>query len=204
MAGLSPKPPGILTDIKAQARNPQRVNLYLDNQFWLSLDIFQVTQLGLRLGLPIGPELFDKLRQESLFGKAYARALDLLARRPRSEREIIDYAFRKKWPQAITERVVKRLGQKGYLDDRRFAAQWARSRQAGRPRSRRLLAAELRQKGVSADAAAAALDEYDEQAALQKLIRQKSARYSDPRKLAAYLARQGFDWDDIKQALSLS
>ncbi len=201
MDGLPKQCSGVLSGIKPQTKNPQRVNLYLDGRFWISLDIFQVTDLGLKIGAVIEPDRQRQIEQESLFGKAYSRALDLLARRPRSEKEIVDYALRKQWPEPIARRVIERLYQKGYLDDRQFAARWAQSRQQGRPRSRRRLAAELRQKGVGAEEAAEALDSYDEQAALAEIITQKGRRYGDPRQLAAYLARQGFDWEDIKRAL---
>ena len=36
---------------------------------------------------------------------------------------------------------------------------------------------------------------------LAKIIAKKRRRYPDEQKLAAYLAWQGFDYDDIKQAL---
>lgn len=44
-------------------------------------------------------------------------------------------------------------------------------------------------------------DDYDEMAALRKMIAKKINKYDDERKLVAYLARQGFKYDDIKSAL---
>ena len=38
-------------------------------------------------------------------------------------------------------------------------------------------------------------------AALRKMIAKKINKYDDERKLVAYLARQGFKYDDIKSAL---
>jgi regulatory protein len=36
---------------------------------------------------------------------------------------------------------------------------------------------------------------------LQKIIAKKRSRYDDEQKFMAYLARQGFSYDDIKEAL---
>jgi len=49
-------------------------------------------------------------------------------------------------------------------------------------------------------------DEVTDQETLKKLIIKKSSqsRYKDEDKLIAYLARQGFRYDDIKQALKQS
>ena len=63
---------------------------------------------------------------------------------------------------------------------------------------------ELQKKGVKPDIITNILaesDDYDEMAALRKMIAKKINKYDDERKLVAYLARQGFKYDDIKSAL---
>jgi SOS response regulatory protein OraA/RecX len=46
-------------------------------------------------------------------------------------------------------------------------------------------------------------EDFDEMATLKKLIAKKRAHYAgDEKKLTAYLARQGFSYDDIKNVLN--
>ncbi len=44
-------------------------------------------------------------------------------------------------------------------------------------------------------------EDYDELQALRDLIAKKQARYPDSQKFMAFLVRQGFSYDDVKQAL---
>jgi regulatory protein len=122
----------------------------------------------------------------------------------RSEREIRDYARRKQWTEDNTERVIDRLCERGYLNDERFAESFVRSRANTRNFSAKRMKVELQKKGVKPDIITnilAELDDYDEMAALRKMIAKKINKYDDERKLVAYLARQGFKYDDIKSAL---
>ncbi len=68
--------------------------------------------------------------------------------------------------------------------------------------SLRKLQLELRQKGITDEAAIKALQDYNETSALQRLIEKKRGRYDDQRKLKQYLMRQGFGYGVIEQVLS--
>jgi len=196
----------VITAIEIQAKNKDRVNVYVDGKYSFSLDIFQVGELGIKVGREYDEAALNTLREESEFGKAYGRALELIARRPRSVKEMNEYAFKKKWDERLKARIIERLSQKGYLDDMAFARFWVRARAAGKPMSRRALHAELRQKGIDSAIIEDALqdegNEYDELAALRELVKKRRARYVDEQKFIAYLARKGFSFDAIKRALS--
>ena len=42
-----------ITDLKQGVRNPDRVNVYVDSKFSFSLDISQVVDFGIKVGLEI-------------------------------------------------------------------------------------------------------------------------------------------------------
>jgi SOS response regulatory protein OraA/RecX len=65
--------------------------------------------------------------------------------------------------------------------------------------------AELRSKGVNQSIIDEQLQSSDrtDSEEIQKIIAKKRARYPDDQKLIAYLARQGFSYDDIKGALAV-
>ena len=212
-----------ITSISAQIKNPNRVNISIDGAYRLSLDIFQLTEMGLRVGSELGDAELAELEQESVYGKLYARALEYSMLRPHSAREVRDYLWRKtrttKYKsrtgeikeregvsQTIADRVFERLIEKGYVDDERFTRYWVENRNFTKGSSRRKLEAELRAKGVAASSISAALDETarsdDEE--IKKIIAKKRKRYPDEQKLMQYLARQGFSYDDIKAALHAS
>ena len=195
-----------VTSIKAAVKTKGRYNIFIDGEYSFSLAETQLIESGIKIGRELTPEELVGLKDESIFGKAYARALEYIFRRLRSEKELQDYAWRKQWPEELTQKVLKRLTEKGYVNDGEFAKAWVRSRQATKPTSRRKLLLELRQKGVANDHIEQALqdNEHDEHHELRQIVQKRRKRYTDEQKLIAYLARQGFGFDAIKQVLQES
>jgi regulatory protein len=110
-------------------------------------------------------------------------------------------------PPDIIEVVIERLVNRGYVDDDRFAQIWIENRSTFRPRSKRALAVELRQRGLDQETIQKALenlDENDEEAlayqAAQKQLRKLSGidRNEYKRKLSGFLARRGFGYEVIR------
>lgn len=210
-----------ITNISAQIKNPNRVNISVDGNYRFSLDIVQIGELGIKLGKEFSEDELVEIETESLFGKLYARALDYTLIRPHSSREIRDYLRRKTLStkykardgqireragvsQNIADRVYDRLLERGHINDASFARYWVENRNQAKGSSRRKLNAELRAKGVEAGLIEAALasSERSDETEIQKIIAKKRARYVDSQKLMQYLARQGFSYEDIKSALA--
>lgn len=211
-----------ITDITIQARNKDRVNISVDGKYRFSLDITQVTELGVKIGKDYTEQELVELKDESLFGKLYGRALEYTLMRPHSAKEVRDYLWRKTRStkvrvgdtneyrdkqgvsQAIADRVYDRLTQKGYLDDENFARYWVENRQQRKGISGRKLVAELRAKGVDQSAIDQAMQNSprDEKSEIAKILAKKRHKYDDDQKLIAYLSRQGFSYDVIREALT--
>ncbi len=210
-----------ITGISVQARNPDRVNISVDGKYRFSLDILQVTELGVKLGGEYSEDELAELENESQFGKLYGRALEYTMMRPHSSREIRDYLWRKTRDtrvktrsgelrdkpgvsKTIADRVLARLTEKGYVDDAKFARYWIENRNLRKGSSVRKLVAELRAKGVEQSV----IDENmqnsprDEKRELQMIINKKRGRYDDDKKLIAYLMRQGFPYDMIREVMT--
>lgn len=205
-----------ITSISAQKRDKDRVNVSVDGKYRLSLDVFQLVDLGIKIGKEYTDEELTALEEESQFGKLYMRALEYCLMRPHSQRELKDYLYRKTRDTrtkeggirkgvsvALTERVFDRLQTKGYIDDEKFAAYWIENRNLRKGSSKRKLSSELSSKGVDRTIIERFLSETerDDKTELQKIIEKKRSRYDDEQKFMSYLARQGFSYDDIKAAL---
>lgn len=206
-----------VTGITAQQKDKDRVNIMIDGKYRFSLDILQLSDLGIRIGKEYTDEELIALEEESQYGKLYTHTLEYCLMRPHSSREIRDYLYRKTRDtrtktggikkgvsQKLTERVFERLSQKGYVDDEKFAKFWVENRNLRKGTSLRKLTAELRTKGVSQSIIEQHLVDStrSDEDELRKVIAKKQSRYSDPQKFMQYLARQGFSYDDIKKALN--
>lgn len=210
-----------ITKISPQAKNNDRVNVSVDGNYRFSLDIYQISELGIKVGAEFTEEEITDIENESQFGKLYVRALEYCLLRPHAAREIKDYLWRKtrttryKTPdgqikerdgvsETIADRVYSRLIEKGYVSDESFARYWIENRNLTKGASRRKLTAELRSKGVDQVVIESVLAETErtEIDELRKVLAKKRSKYDDEQKLIGYLARQGFSYDDIKVALA--
>ncbi len=192
-----------ITDIKQQQRNRGRYYLYLDGKYSLSLSELDLLAAGLQQGMDMPEAEIQNLRQQGEVSKAYDRALGYLSFRARSEHEIRKYLHGKEYSDEVITAVVARLLAMKLLDDAEFARSWIRNRQTLRPRSKRILQAELTQKGIAPWVISTVLGEMgedDQLNAVRALILKRAARYDSRDKLMAYLARQGFSYDLIKKA----
>lgn len=208
-----------ITALKIQVRDKDRVNVFVDGKYSFSLDITQVAELGIKNGNEYTEEELVELENESQFGKLYTRALEYALTRPRSQREMRDYLYRKTRDSRtktgdikkgvsveLTNRVFDRLVERGYLDDEKFAHFWVENRNVRKGTSLRKLRGELLLKGVDKAIVEQVFESSDrsDNEELLKVIAKKAPRYDDEQKLIAYLMRQGFRFDDIKTALNTS
>ena len=215
-----------ITDIKAAVHDQNRVNIYLDDKFFCSLDISQVVDFHLKIGKEISAEEKEQLKHASDFGKFYARALEYALMRPRSSKEIHDYLQKKTlsrkvraknrktgenqvkekkgYDKSLIPLVFARLEERGYIDDERFARLWVENRNVSKGTSIKKLRQELQQKGINHQIIEQVFSESNrnDDDELRKIIAKKRAKYPDEQKLIQYLLRAGFNYSDILDALS--
>ncbi|MCC6956112.1 MAG: RecX family transcriptional regulator [Anaerolineales bacterium] len=193
-----------ITALKVQKRNQQRVNVYLDGEF--AFGLARITAAWLSVGQVLSEEKIAQLQAEDELEKYYQRALRLLNYRPRTETEISQYLQKKSASEDIIGIVLNRLKTSGLVDDERFAQTWVENRTELRPRSRRALVYELRQRGVSDEIIQDSIDQTDDgdlayQAALRRARRITSLDWNEYRqKMLRYLAQRGFNYDVSNEA----
>ncbi len=194
-----------LTDIKQQVKRQDRYSIFVDGKYVFSFSENELLNLHLKIGQEYTEQSLDELKKNAIEDKAYMRTLDMLMRRSRSEWELRDYLKRKDYEQDVTEKTIARLVRAGFVDDKKFATAWVENRRLLKATSKRKLQMELKQKRIDSQIIDQVLseDETDERDVLKDLIAKKSqqTRYQDPQKLMAYLMRQGFNYQDVKDTL---
>ncbi len=198
----------VITRLVQGKKNPNRVNLYLDGEFAFALSIDEVGKHGLKKGLELSDSQIEALKDNDESEYIYAKLLNFLSYRPRTVKEVRDrlykYEVRDKAKQDL---LIAKLNEKGYLDDLSFARWFIESRNAHRPRSSRMLKQELLAKGVPSDiiaqAMAGSVDESDTIARIldKKLGVKRTLERDEEQKIYAYLSRQGYAWDKIKEVV---
>lgn len=144
----------------------------------------------------------------------YDRALTLLGFRARSVDELRRRLLQKGADPVEVEEVLNRLCEQKLLNDDDYAQQYARGKLVTSGVSRRRIVQELGRKGIPRDAAEKAVESVtesegiDPSAAALRIASRKweSLRRLDDatrrRRLYAFLARRGFDPDEIRSAMA--
>jgi regulatory protein len=141
------------------------------------------------------------------FQRSLDTALRYLSSRPRSEAELRFRLNRRGFDSETISRVLTKLKEQHLVDDVAFARFWRSNREAFSPRSRRLMAQELRSKGVAAEiisqVTAGLDDELQAYEAAQRKLRQaKELAYPDfCQKLGAFLHRRGFNYEIVRHTI---
>jgi regulatory protein len=132
-----------------------------------------------------------------------------LSYRPRSEGEIRQWLRKRGFPAEVTETAIARLREQNLSDDLAFAQFWKENRLSFRPKSKRLIERELRDKRVDAEIIEQVTKDIDDEEIAYKLgsSRMPALAHLDYpafyRRLSSYLTYRGFSYEVIKRTVSL-
>ena len=140
------------------------------------------------------------------------RAVRLLAAKPRSVKELRERLLEKEWTNgAIVDEVLKKLEEYKYLDDEKFAKDFAASKLRQKPLGKRRLQQTLSQKKLDKETVEQAIenvyektpeDEIIDRAIKKRLnLKGKPETREDTKKFYDFLMRQGFSYDLISSKM---
>lgn len=187
-----------ITAIEIQKRSPSRVNIHLDGEF--AFGLASIVAAWLRVGQELDEGRIEQLQAEDARERALQQAMLFLSYRARSESEIRKNLQKHEISEAVIEQTLEKLRNEGFANDGQFARAWVENRSAFRPRSRRMLALELRQKGLDDESMRTALQSVDDEALAYEAAQKRAARYKNlewkdfRKKLSNFLARRGFSY----------
>jgi regulatory protein len=194
-----------ITAIKQQVKQQGRYSIFVEGKYSFSLSDVALLDSKLIRGQELTEQEVRNFQKSSVDDKLYNQALRYIALRSRSKWEIETYLKRKSSDYLLQQEIVNKLTDIGFVNDEAFAEAWVANRRLLKSVSRRHLLQELRAKHIADDIAQQVLaeDETDELQTLRELVNRKrqQTRYQDELKLMQYLARQGFQYDDIKSVL---
>jgi regulatory protein len=178
-----------------------------------TLSIDAIERFGLGAGVVVDDRMAAAIEREAGILQTYDRALNMLAARGRASAELRRLLIRKGEPADQVDVAIERLVSVGFLDDAAFARQFARSKGVSGGLSRRRLQQELGRRGVDRETGSEAIETVfseegvDEEAAIERVAQKKLRSLANldvptrRRRLYSFLARRGYDSDDIQRVL---
>ena len=162
---------------------------------------------GIEEGADLSEADYNQIVSEILIPRCKKRALHLLEKQDRSEKNLRDKLKEGGYSEEIIDIAIDYINDYGYLDDARMAASHIRFYQDSRSKLR--LKQDLIGKGISSEVIDRVLEEEytcDESELIEKLIMKKhydkeNATYEERAKMFRFLAGRGFSSDSINRVL---
>ncbi|MFD1952939.1 RecX family transcriptional regulator [Paenibacillus thailandensis] len=160
-------------------------------------------------GQEIDPGLLETIQDEDSRHRAYSLACVYLGAKPRTRKQVEQYLRRKELDESHIAYALERLEAEHYVDDDEYARQFAAGRVRNAGKGSLLIKQELQQRGISRQAAEAALQsvgssaelEAAKAAAVKRWARLQGEFHERKRKLTAFLMRRGFTGPVVKEAV---
>ncbi len=130
--------------------------------------------------------------------------------RAKSKGELLAHLKSRGIEDDVAQAVIFRLQESGLINDRDFALAWASSRHSHKKLSKRIIAGELRQKGVTQEQIDEALDGIDDESEYRAAFELAFKKFNtmsrlEPdvqiRRIQSLLARKGFSFGVISRVL---
>lgn len=194
-----------ITKIEVQKRNKNRVNLYLDDEFFCGLSLETVMRNHLKEGQQVSEQNIEYLKNETEKQVALEKATGYIAKCQKTKKQISDYLLKKGFEADIIDYVLEKLGEYHFVDDELFAKNYVKSK--SKNCGKKKIEYELKHKGVDEQIINDSIENYSEDEktvvpVLEKYLKNKPLDLKTKQKAFRYLMSHGYSSDVASAAIS--
>lgn len=194
----------IISKIEIQKKDKNRVNLFVDDEFYCGLSLETIMKNHIKENQNISENSLEYLKNESEFSVAMAKAGNYLSKMQKTEKEVREYLLKKGFDLKMVALVVEKLKEYKYVDDFVYAKNFVKfkSKLCGAKK----IAFELRQKGICENVVDENIKNIQNELSttnklLEKYLKNKECDVKMKQKAYRYLFSRGFKNDYIMQSL---
>ena len=197
-----------ITKIVPQKKHKNRMSVYLDETFAFGIDAFSLYALKLKENDEIDERQLCDIKNTVLFESGKTYAANLVSARSYTERGIKQKLMDHTGDEATANKVITFLKEYKLIDDSDYARRFVSDCLNLKKYGRRKIKYKLLEKGISAEIAENAIEEFDcadlESEHLEKLMQKKLGGDFDIKNVMRakrYFAARGYSFDDIDNLL---
>lgn len=196
-----------ITAITAQERNKDRVNLFVDGEFFAGVSLEIVLKLRLKIGDAVEEDRLKEILTEAERTDAIQKAADYVLKTFKTKRQVKDYLIKKGYSEDVAWAAVDKLKEYGYIDDKEYSKRFIES--TSKTQGRRLIEYKLMSKGVKKEDIALAYedaetdDNVNARALAEKYLRNKDKTKENVMKAYKYLIGKGFSYEQADYAVAI-
>ena len=184
-----------------------KIHIYVDCEYRMTVDRDFILSSGYYENQQITDEELAELETAVNSRRAFNKAVDLLSRRDHASGELLTKLRQKGYAEGA-QSAIEKLAECGYIDDLRFAENYANELQRLKGFGKRRIEQELYKKGVSRDIISQVTDGIESDSEeIADILEKKYGRYLDTDKgvnrAINGMMRMGYGYSQIKTALEI-
>ena len=200
----------VITKIESQKKNDDRVNIYVDEKFFMAIYKELVYTFSLKKGDTIDEEYLKSILKDEMYLKAKNKALNILSRTSQSEKKIKE-KLSEDFEEDTVDNVIEFLKKYNFINDNELASKIVNTNVNLNKYGKNKIKQNLYNKGLDKSAIDEAMGEIDQDKEFENALYLAKKRYErvkneDPKKaytkIANHLAYKGFSYDIIKSVLN--
>ncbi|MGL6107598.1 recombination regulator RecX [Romboutsia sp.] len=200
----------IITKIESQKKSTDRVNIYVNDEFFMAIFAELVYSFNLKKGMTIDEDYLKSILKDEMYLKAKNKALNILAKSDQSEKKIRE-KLSSDFDDDALDRVIEFLKNNKFIDDDLLAQKIVNTNIHLNKCGKNRIKQNLYNKGIDKSSIHEAISEIDSNVEFENALYLAQKRYNrikneDNRKIhqkiSQHLAYKGFDYDTIKRVLS--
>ena len=201
---------GIITKIESQKKRDDRVNIYIDEKFFMAIYKELVFTFNLKKLQEIDPNNLKSILDNEMYMKAKNKALSILSKASQSEKQIRQ-KLAKDYEEDTIDKVIEFLQKYKFVDDEDLASRIVNTNVNLNKYGKNKIKQNLYNKGIDKNIIETAIDDIDTDKEFENALYLGKKRYErlkneDPRKayqkIGNHLAYKGFNYDIIKKVLN--
>ena len=200
----------VITKIESQKKNQDRVNIYVNNEFFMAVYTELVYSFNLKKGMEIDEDNLKNLLKDEMYIKAKNKALNILSKADQSEKKIKE-KLSSEFEEDTIEKVIDFLKRNNFINDDILAQKIVNTNVNLNKCGRNKIKQNLYIKGIDKNSIDDALNDIDDNIEYENAMYLAKKRYDrvkneDKRKIyqkiSQHLAYKGFNYDIIKRVLN--
>lgn len=192
-----------ITKLEVQKNDKNRVNLYVDDEFYSGIPAELVYLEHLKTGLEIDEKDLKKIIFENEKSKAMSRVTKYIGSSLKTQKQIRDYLRKKEYSDDTIEFVMSKLAEYNYIDDKKYAQAYVLT--YGKKYGKLKLISQLKVKGVSEEIIECVLEDNKVdsiESVASKYLKNKVMSYEVSQKLFRFLYSRGYEFDEINSYIN--
>nr|UWI49118.1 recombination regulator RecX [Clostridioides difficile] len=200
----------IITKIEQQKRNDDRVNIYVDDKFFIAIFKELVYTFNLKKGNEVNEEELKSILDDEMYIKAKNKALNILSRADQSEKKMKE-KLSSDFEEDTIDRVIDFLKNYNLVNDNILAQKIVNTNVNLNKCGKNRIKQNLYNKGIERSAIDEVVSELDKDTEFENAMYLAKKRYERVKKedkkkiyqkISQHLSYKGFDYDIIKRVLN--